>query len=243
MKLSHYKHDSPFSYTLGATLSYELFKTSPDLIQRVFLRPDIKHGEDLTMILNELRQHKIDIIESIKAFNILNAKENCLLIAEFSKPSTFLNHDQNQPHIVLVNPSDAGNLGTIMRTAVAFGFHDLAIITPAVDPYDPKTIRASMGAIFHLNVEQFSSFDDYLQSGANSRTLYSFMLNSDAQTLESTIAPNHNYGLIFGNEASGLPSEFAQNTKAIYIPQSPEVDSLNLSIAVGIALHHFKNNS
>ncbi len=243
MKLSRYKHDSPFSYTLGATLSYELLKTSPELIRRIFLRPNIQFGDDLTRILNDFHQHQKEVIESNKAFNILNAKDNCLLIAEFTKPSTPLSYDQDQPHIVLINPSDAGNLGTIIRTAVAFNFYNIAIITPAVDPYHPKTIRASMGAIFHLNIKLFERFDDYLQSGANSRALYSFMLNPNAQTLESTTQPTGNYSLIFGNEASGLPPEFAQKTKPIYIPQSSNVDSLNLSIAVGIALHHFNNQS
>ena len=243
MKLSRYKHDSCFSYTLGATLSYELLKTSPELIRRAYLRPNIKHGNDLIEILNKLHQRRISITESTKAFNILNAKDNCLLIVEFTKPSTLLDHDKNQPHIVLVNPSDAGNLGTIMRTAAAFDYRNIAIITPAVDPYHPKTIRASMGAIFHLNIALYKTFNDYSQSIINSRRLYSFMLNSDAQTLESTTQSDSNYSLIFGNEASGLPSEFASSTKPIYIPQSSNVDSLNLSIAVGIALHHFKNHS
>lgn len=243
MKLSRYKHDSPFSYTLGATLSYELLKTNPQLIRRVFLRPDIKHGDNLEKILSELRQNHIEIIESTKAFNILNAKDNCLLIAEFTKPSTPLQNDPNEAHIVLVNPSDTGNLGTIVRTAAAFGYHNLAIITPAVDPYDPKTIRASMGAIFHLNIAQFHSFEDYLAAQSSPRRLYSFMLNRQAQTLAEITPEDHNYALIFGNEAAGLPKEFAQTATPIFIPQSSNVDSLNLSVAASIAMYHFSHKA
>ena len=238
MKLSRYKRNSSTSYALGATLTYELFKTKPELIQRVFLRPEIKKGEDLTNLIAKLRDSNIEIIESQKPFNVLDAKEDCLLIAEFTKTSQQL--DQNAPHIVLVNPSDAGNLGTIMRSAAAFGFKNLAIITPAVDFCAPKTIRASMGAAFHLNIQEFSSIEEYRQQNTE-RPLYAFMLNSAAQHLAEAAqsAPNR-YSLVFGNEASGLPANFADFCQPVFIPQSSEVDSLNLSVATSIALYTFR---
>ena len=239
MKLARYKTSNPNSYALGATLTYELFNSRPELIQRVFLRPNIKHGEDLEQLLEKLQQHHIEIIESTKVFNVLDAKDNCLLIAEFKKPSYQL---ENTNHVVLVNPSDAGNLGTIMRSAAAFGFQNLAIILPAVDAFNPKTIRASMGAVFHLNIEIFANIEEYLAKYGDNRALYAFMLKSDAQTLEQ-VQPTQDYSLIFGNEASGLPTDFAEKTGAtpIFIPQSSNVDSLNLSVATSIALYHFKN--
>ena len=239
MKLARYKTSNPNSYALGATLTYELFNSRPELIQRVFLRPNIKHGEDLEQLLGKLQQHHIEIIESTKVFNVLDAKDNCLLIAEFKKPSQQL---ENTNHVVLVNPSDAGNLGTIMRSAAAFGFQNLAIILPAVDAFNPKVIRASMGAVFHLNIEIFANIKEYLAKYSDNRTLYAFMLKSDAQTLEQ-VQPTQTYSLIFGNEASGLPTDFAEKTGAtpIFIPQSSNVDSLNLSVAASIALYHFKN--
>ena len=83
MKLQKYKRDSEVSYALGATLVAELLKIHPDSITRVFLRPTDKHGDDLEAILEKLKTKKIEIIESTKAFNILGAKENCLLAAEF----------------------------------------------------------------------------------------------------------------------------------------------------------------
>ena len=235
MKLTRYKRESSYSYTLGATLTYELLKTHPELIQRVFLRPNIKHGNDLEQIIAELKQRHIEIIESTKAFNILNAKSSCLLIAEFQKPATWLDYSTDNPHIVLVNPSDAGNLGTIMRSAVGFGYQNLAIILPSVDPYDPKTIRASMGAVFHLNIQTFESFQVY-QNPFTTRTYYAFMLDSAAKRLTDVNPISKNYSLIFGNEASGLPSEFATFTTPIFIPQNQKIDSLNLSVAASIAM-------
>lgn len=239
MKLARYKNSSPYSYALGATLTYELLNSRPELIQRVFLRPEIKHGADLEQLLAKLKQRHIEIVESTKAFNVLDAKDSCLLIAEFQKPIMSLD-DAN--HVVLVNPSDAGNLGTIMRSAAAFGFQNLAIILPAVDAFSLKTIRASMGAIFHLNIEVFTNIEEYLTKYGQNRALYAFMLKPDAQTLEQT-QPAQPYSLVFGNEASGLPADFTEKTGAtpVFIPQSSNVDSLNLSVATSIALYHFKN--
>ena len=129
-----------------------------------------------------------------------------------------------------------------MRSAVAFGYENIAIISPSVDPYDPKTIRASMGAIFHLNIASFSSIKEYQNSNL-ARQLYAFMLNSTAQTLSEVLPNNNHYSIVFGNEASGLPTNFCNETgaKAIYIPQSPNVDSLNLSVAASIAMYTFSH--
>lgn len=243
MKLARYKTSNPYSYALGATLTYELLNTHPELIQRVFLRPDIKHGTDLEQILQKLTQHHIEVLESTKAFNILDAKDSCLLAAEFQKPSQKL--EENQPHIVLVNPSDSGNLGTIMRTAAAFGYQNIAIILPAVDAYNPKTIRASMGAAFHLNIQIFANIEEYQSQFGADRKMFAFMLDKNATSLENVSAPAQNYSLVFGNEASGLPIDFATKTGAtpIFIPQSSQVDSLNLSVAASIAIYHFANKT
>lgn len=240
MKLTRYKHDFEYSYALGATLVFELLKTNPALIKRVFIRPGIKHGEDLEKILSALQTKHIEVIETTKAFNILGAKNNCLLAAEFKKPDSPLQFTPEVPHLVLVNPSDSGNLGTIMRSAVAFGYENLAIITPAVDPYDPKVIRASMGAVFHLNIQQFAAFEDYAKLNAG-RKYYAFMLDDTAKQLSELHLEDSNYALIFGNEAAGLPSDFTHIAQPIFIPQSSNVDSLNLSVATSIALYTFRN--
>ena len=54
-----------------------------------------------------------------------------------------------------------GNMGTIIRTCVGFGIKNLAVIEPAVDIFNPKVVRASMGAVFHVNICRYDSFDTY----------------------------------------------------------------------------------
>ncbi len=78
------------------------------------------------------------------SFRRVSGKENCFAAAVVTKEGDAPR--ANAPrHLVLHQPSDAGNAGTILRTALGFGFQDIAIIPPAVDIYDPRVIRASMG--------------------------------------------------------------------------------------------------
>lgn len=68
--------------------------------------------------------------------------KNVYVIGIFDKPD--INVESGKSHVVLVNPSDSGNLGTILRTGLEFGFRDYVIIKPSVDIYDKKTIRSLM---------------------------------------------------------------------------------------------------
>ena len=241
MKLQRYKRDSDVSYALGATLVAELFFVNPTAITRVFVRPTDKQGQDLQRFITRLQSKNCEIIESTKAFNILGAKENCLLIAEFKKDlikknTRIFNHEKAPTdHLILVNPSDAGNLGTIMRSAAAFHFDRLTIVTPAVDPFGPKVVRASMGAIFHLNIEVVDALDNNLED------CFAFVLDKDATPLNKI--KRHPAAIILGNEAAGLPKDFCKKTgaKPVYIRQSENVDSLNLGVAASIAMHYFDN--
>src|SRR6185369_16921947 len=105
----------------------------------------------------------------------LESKENTYAIGVFEKYETELHAESN--HVLLVNPSDMGNLGTTLRTLLGFGFHNLALIKPAVDIFDPRTIRASMGALFQVNFAYFDSIDSYRTHFEHH--LYSFMTNGD----------------------------------------------------------------
>lgn len=233
MKINKYKHDLDYSYTLGATLTYELLKFKPYLINKIYISPKIKITNDIRKMLSLAKEKNIIIEETEKAFNILSKKENCFVIGEFKKENTDLIEDN---HIVLVNPSNAGNLGTIFRTAVGFGINNIAIIKPSVDYYDPKVVRASMGALFHLNIKYYNDIYEYKKDFKNNK-LYSFMLQSSKPI--NKIIKTKPYSLVFGNEATGLPNEYLDICDSIIIPHSKDIDSLNLPIATSIAMYEF----
>ncbi|MBQ4444481.1 MAG: RNA methyltransferase [Clostridia bacterium] len=229
--VKRYRKEDPNSYALGATLTIELLKCRPNIVNAVYYHSQCK---DVTPYETLCKAHGIPFIQSDKAFNILSQKENCFVLADFQKQSFELVQSAN--HLLLVNPSNAGNLGTILRSAAAFGVEDVAVIAPAVDLYDPKTVRSSMGAVFHLRVKYYDSLSDYRRE-AGERHFYPFMLKA-TETLKK-VTPLYPCTLVFGNEATGLPDEYLSLGTPVIIRHTANVDSLNLPIAASIALFQF----
>ena len=247
-KIQRYRRESELSYTLGATLTYELVRCRRELVTRVYISSETDTGGGIGELLRECEVLGIPVEKNDKAFNILSPKGNCYVIGEFRKESSRLSPGN---HIVLVNPSDAGNLGTILRTAAAFSVPEIGIIRPGVVVYDPRTVRASMGAVFHTHVEYFESFEEY-RARFPENVRYAFMLKGSVGLPEAVRDPvpegqkapapagdEPPYTLIFGNEATGLPDDFAEFCTAVRINISSDVDSLNLPMAVGIGLYEF----
>lgn len=233
MKIQRYRHELEVSYALGATLTYELVNCMPDLVNRVFISSSTERTESMEGLFCRCRQLGIRVEESDRAFHILSPKGNCYVIGEFRKTERKISEGS---HLVLVNPSDAGNLGTIVRTAVGFGMKEIAIVRPAVDFYDPRVIRASMGAAFHVSVEYFDRIEEYRNRFPENH-LYAFMLSSSIPLTETE--KQEPYSLIFGNEATGLPPEYAGFCRTVVIRHSRDIDSLNLPMAAGIAMYEF----
>lgn len=237
MKIKAYHKSFEYTYTLGVFETIELLKNKPDLVLRVYIKSNSYKNKGIGIIDDLCKRNKIDLIESDNTINKLSKKDNCFAIAIIKKYSTEL---KNTNHVVLVNPGDMGNMGTIIRTMLGFGYNDLAIIRPGVDVFDPKVVRASMGAIFNINFEYFDTFDDYLHKYSN-RDIYPLMLKG-AKNIHLIEPNDKNYSLVFGNESSGLPDEFLNYGQSIFIPHSDKIDSLNLSMALGITLYHFSKD-
>ena len=232
-KIVRYKKDLDFSYVLGATLVFEILKYKKEYVEKIYLHPSVSDS-----IVSDLRKVADDIPfeTSQKVFNILSDKDNCYVIAVFKKYFDKLN-DSNL-HLVLVNPSNAGNFGTIIRSALGFGVKDIVVITPCVDKFDPKTIRASMGAIFNSNIVYFNSFNEYCEKYSNYK-MYPFMLKAKHVLQKMEIDKTEKKALIFGNEATGLDDSFLSCGEPVIIKHSNEIDSLNLQTAVSIGLYEF----
>ncbi len=232
--MKKYKKNFDYSYALGTELTLELLLKKPEKVINVYIHSKQNKNEIFNYIESLCFENQIEMIYSDKIFNIVSQKENCYIIGAFRKYESQINPKSN--HIVLVNPSNMGNLGTIIRTSIGFGINDIAIIAPAVDIFDPKTIRASMGALFNLNFQYFESFQDYLKV-VDKREIFPFMLDG-AKRLDKIETPNK-YSLVFGNEATGLPSEYQKYGQSILIKHLDTIDSLNLCNAVSIALYQF----
>ncbi len=232
MEIKPYKKEYEYSYCLGAFPTIELIKARPEAALEVLVSPELTDKSTIEPLCRELG---IPLRESGKLINKLGDKENVYIVGVFKKFECELS--RNDGHIVLVNPGNMGNMGTMIRTAVGFGIKNLAIIRPAADIYNPKTVRASMGAVFRINFEQFESFEDYKNKYAEHH-IYPFMLDG-ATRLDRLKERKSPFSLVFGNEATGLPPEFQHYGTSVFIPQSNEVDSLNITIAAAVAMYNF----
>jgi TrmH family RNA methyltransferase len=233
MKLKRYDKEFDYSYTVGIFPTIELLKAKPELVLRVISHSKFASEEGLRQIQSYAGRYGFPYEENDRLIDKLCPKRDCLVIGVFRKYSPELAPASN--HVVLVNPSNAGNLGTVIRSMLAFDFHDLALIEPATDIFSPSTIRSSMGALFGVQFEHFGEVGEY-RTRHRTHRLYPFMTTGkhllDATTFVSPCS------LIFGNESSGLPDDYAALGESVRIAQSSGVDSLNLAITTGIVLHH-----
>ena len=235
-RIEKYKKENNYSFTFGAFPTFELIKNKPEQIVCLLLHSKLKETEDIHKLITLCKHLKIEIRHDDKTINKITNKENCFVVGVFKK---FKGQNTNDKHLVLVNPSDMGNIGTIMRTMLGFDMKNLIVIKPCVDVFNPKVVRASMGAIFSLNIVEFENVEDYLKSNNNKK--YFFMLNGKKEL--GAFKNEHNkYDLIFGNEASGLPEFLINHDESVVIQHSKNIDSLNLPISVSMAIYEFSKN-
>ncbi len=229
--IQKYSKDLDYSYTEGFFPTFEMIKFKKDAFRMVYVATDAVDSDGYQKLKSLVSADKI--VVSDKAFNKIASKENAHVIGVFDKFESVLDAQEN--HLVMVNPSDMGNLGNAMRSLLAFGYHDLALITPCADKFNPKVVRASMGALFKIRIEEFSSFDEYISKYP--REFYPFVLDTSKPLHEVTFKKP--CSLVFGNEATGLPPEI-HNHNNVRIEQSDEVDSLNLTTSIAIGLYELK---
>ena len=144
----------------------------------------------------------------------------------------------NQDKIIyLDNISDPGNLGTILRTALAFDYFDVIKSPNSVSIYNEKSLSATQGAVFELNIidKDYEVLLDLKNRGylIVVTSLRNAMLLSDITIPQKCV-------LVFGNEGQGVRKEILEIADiTIKIPIN-NIESLNVGVAAGILMHHFR---
>ena len=137
--------------------------------------------------------------------------------------------------IVLENVQDPGNVGTVLRTANAMGAGAVLLVGACADLYSPKTVRASMGAIFRQNVvvTDLDGLKAYVN--ANGLPLYGAALSARAADLRETDVKNA--AVAVGSEGRGLSQALLALCRGeLIIPMEPCAESLNAAVAASIIL-------
>jgi TrmH family RNA methyltransferase len=148
----------------------------------------------------------------------------------------FADHAKAPLLIVLAGLQDPGNVGTILRSAEAFGASAVLSLTGTVSAWNPKAVRASAGSLFRLPlliVETENCFARLRQEGV--RILTTAVEGAEAAERIDLADP---VALIIGNEGNGVPQELAaQADGAVTIPCPGPVESLNAAIAASVLLY------
>lgn len=135
------------------------------------------------------------------------------------------------PFLVLDRIQDPGNMGTILRTAFAFGFKTIYTID-CVDPYSPKVIRASSGMGLRLNIID----TDYDHLPTDTIYYLADLGGEQPKPIKTT-----NYGIVLGNEGQGINPIFYQKPhEVVTIPMVEGCESLNVAVAGGIIMCYTK---
>lgn len=140
-----------------------------------------------------------------------------------------------QNAIVLENVQDPGNVGTVIRTANAMGVEAVVLVGACADRYNPKTVRATMGAVFRQNVVEtdLAGLKDYINQ--NHLRLYGAALSERAADLRSVDVKHA--AVAVGSEGRGLSTELLSMCEGeVIIPMEPCAESLNAAVASSIIL-------
>lgn len=226
-----YKKEASYSYTLGIFPTIELVQHQPQQVAMLIFSEDSSISPAVATLQATCRKLSIPYSINDKQLRRLAKNANVPVVGIYNKYQESLSTNS---HIVLVEPDDMGNIGTIMRTMLGLGYRDLAIIGASADTWHPKTIRASMGALFQLRIAHFETIQAY-RAQNTTHQLFPFMLQG-AQPLQAIAFPQ-THSLIFGNEGAGLPAAYAALGTAVRIEQDEAIDSLNLAIAASIAMY------
>lgn len=178
---------------------------------------------------------RTQLISTKKMAQISDTKtpQGIVAVVPISPTSLPTSTDKADIAIYLHEIQDPGNLGTILRTLAWFGGFRCLLSPGSVDPYNPKVVRASMGAIFHVPMELDVPVDS-LAGRFNS--IASLDMSGEPLTDPSFKSVDC---YVFGNEARGVPREALTdlNATAFTIPGSGTIESLNLASAVNLCVY------
>jgi TrmH family RNA methyltransferase len=161
---------------------------------------------------------------------------------EFPEFGTLTGSTTGRPRLVIIldKLQDPGNLGTLIRTADAVGASAVFLIEPIVDPFDPKTVRGTMGSLFTMPFTRvknpaklFSRLSEigYQLIGADGR------LGQTVWQTDMLVGPT---ALVLGNEARGLSEELhSYLTNYVSLPLCGQAESLNVAVAGGTLMYEW----
>lgn len=172
--------------------------------------------------------------EVMKAISSLDTPNKIMGVCKKKESSELL----GKRYLLLDGVQDPGNLGTIVRSAVAFNIDTIVLSDDTVDLYNPKVLRSTQGMIFHTNIierDLVSVIDELHNMGI---TVYGTDVNNGIDARELSSLDKTSFALVMGNEGNGVRREVKELCdKNLYINMNENVESLNVGVATSILLY------
>ena len=196
-----------------------------------------RSGSLIEVIKCEDYEMDIDVTTTIVTYDVIKKLSNTLnpqkVIGVCKKLD---NKDIGNKVLILEDIQDPGNLGTIIRSSVAFGVDTIVVSTNTVDMYNDKVLRSSEGMIFHIDIVKMDVNECIDKLHAEGYEIYGTKVDGGTDLREITVGDK--YAVVMGNEGAGV-SEFTLDKcdKYIYIPMNSDCESLNVGVATSIILY------
>jgi RNA methyltransferase, TrmH family len=197
-------------------------------------------------LLSQLNSRTETLVLPNPLFKSVVPSETPQGVAALLKPPVFsyaqlLDRHNDGPFVVAAGLQDPGNLGTILRSAEAFGAAGIFLTEGTVSPYNSKVLRGSAGSIFRLPFLQISSSE--LIPLLRAQGIRMVATSSHQGTPLPQISWTLPLAIFIGNEGAGLSRDLTrQMDETLVIPQSSQVESLNAGVAASIVLYEAARN-
>ena len=191
---------------------------------------------DFSELFSALEETEVYRVTDAVLKEVCDTKTPQGIAAVFSIPEE---RDITSSSVLLLNGvSDPGNLGTILRTALASGFTDIILDENCADVYAPKVVRSAMSAIFSLNLIRVKELTDSVETLQQmGYSVYGAALTDCAKSIYDTDFPGKT-ALMMGSEANGIEKALLEKLDGVYIiPMNGEIESLNVAVAAGISMY------
>ena len=180
---------------------------------------------DITYVSNEVMKKLSDVVSGSHIIGIVRKKEDKMV---------------GDRILILDDIQDPGNLGTMIRSAKAFGFDTIILSKNSVDLYNPKVVRSTQGMLFYVNilVRDLGCFINNLKE--DNYVIYGSDVRDGIDVREEDIPSK--LAIVIGNEGNGISDEVSKLCdKNLYIKMSDEVESLNAGVAASILMYEVDN--
>jgi TrmH family RNA methyltransferase len=145
---------------------------------------------------------------------------------------------QSKDVLILDGVQDAGNVGSMMRTAAAAGLTYVVCLKGTAQAWSPKVLRAAMGAHRHLKIFEAWSLNTIREKIKLPLIATSLMADQDLYDLGDELLEPHAW--VFGNEGGGIHPELLAISRSVLIPQDPCIESLNVGAAAAVCLFEMR---